>query len=278
MKNGVWSLPLPYPNPQGKFHRMKESEGLYRWFRFLRRLLIGTLVLVVGIAVFGYVFFMRGVDIPEARELADRELESGTLRFGEKVHRKAHVYMRRPADYFRGTNGVLAATDERLIFIGVAPKDNLESTDAPPAIIVEEFVNDTLLEVDPGRVFFLSAPGVEVRRDGREVTFAATGDHRAELDSLESYVNGTHTAQRELAAREARVRAKVREIVNAPLYYVVQRGDAISTIANTFGTTVENLQRWNRLDGPRIRIGDRMVVKPPGPRPQPAPAAPTPTR
>lgn len=257
---------------------MKESEGLYRSFRLLRRLAIGTLALVLGLAVFGYLFFMRGVDIPEARELAERELMSGTLRFGEKVQRKAHVYMRRPADYFRGTNGVLAATDERLIFIGVAPKDNLESADTPPAIIVQEFTNDTLLEVNPGRVFFLSASGVKVKRGSREATFAATASRRHALDSLASYVLGSHNAQRELAAREARLRAKAREIANAPLYYVVRRGDAISTIANTFGTTVEQLQAWNRLDGPRIRIGDRLVVKPPGPRPQPSGAAPTPRR
>jgi LysM repeat protein len=257
---------------------MRESEGLYRSFRLVRRLAIGSLVLVLGIAVFGYLFFMRGVDIPEARELAERELMSGTLRFGEKVQHRAHVYMRRPADYFRGTNGVLAATDERLIFIGVAPKDNLESTEAPPAIIVEEFPNDTLLELDPGRVFLLSAPGVRVRRESREATFAATRAHRRELDSLASYVNGTHTAQQELAAREARLRAKVREISNAPLYYMVRRGDAISTIATTFGTTVEELQAWNRLEGPRIRIGDRLLVKPPGPRRQPPEAPPTATR
>ena len=255
---------------------MKESEGLYRSFRFIRRLAIGTMLLVLGIAAFGYLFFMRGVDIPAARELAERELTNGTLRFGEKVQRKAHVYMRRPADYFRGTNGVLAATDERLIFIGVAPKDNLESPDAPPAIIVEEFVNDTLLEVDPGRVFLLSAPGVKVEREGRTATFAATRVHRRELDSLESYVNGSHGAQREQAAREARLRASVREIVNAPLHYRVQSGDAISTIANTFGTTVEQLQAWNRLPNTRIRVGDRLIVKPPGPpRPPPPAAAPT---
>ncbi len=257
---------------------MKESEGLYRSFRLVRRLAVGSLVLVLGIALFGYLFFMRGVDIPEARELAERELTSGTLRFGEKVQRKAHVYMRRPADYFRGTNGVLAATDERLVFIGIAPKDNLESPDAPPAIIVEEFPNDTLLEIDPGRVYLLSAPGVRVQREGREATFAVTRAHRRELDSLASYVIGTHAAQQELAAREARLRAQVREISNAPLYHVVRRGDAISTIANTFGATVEEIQRWNRLDGPRIRIGDRLLVKPPGARRQPPEAPPTATR
>lgn len=257
---------------------MKESEGLYRSFRFIRRLAVGSIVLVLAIAAFGYLFFMRGVDIPEARELAERELTNGTLRFGEKIQRKANVYMRRPADYFRGTNGVLAATDERLIFIGVAPKDNLESRDAPPAIIVEEFLNDTLLEVDPGRVYLLSAPGVRVKREGREATFAATGAHRAALDSLEGYVNALHTAQREQAAREARLRAAVREIIAAPLHYRVRSGDAISTIANTFGTTVEQLQAWNRLPDTRIRVGDQLIVKPPGPPRASSPAAPTATR
>src|SRR5688500_6832569 len=100
---------------------MRESEGLYRSFRFVRRLAVGTLVLVLGLAVFGYLFFRRAVDSTEARERAERELASGTLRFGEKVQPHAHVYMRRPSDYFRCTNGVLAATDERVIFSGVAP-------------------------------------------------------------------------------------------------------------------------------------------------------------
>ncbi len=272
-------LAPPYcRNRQGKVQEMKESEGLYRSIRLVRSLAIGTLVLVLGITVFGFLFFMRGVDAPEARELAERELASGTLKFGEKVQRHAHVYMRRPADYFRGTNGLLAATDERLVFVGVAPQDNLESPDAPPAIIVEEFVNDTLLEIEPGRVFFLSAPGVVVRRENREATFAATRAHQSEIEALEHYVNGSHSAQREAAAHEARLRARVREIVNEPLYYVVRRGDAISTLASTFGTTVEQLQGWNRLTGPRIRIGDRLIVKPPGPRRQPPAAAPTTTR
>ena len=42
-----------------------------------------------------------------------------------------------------------------------------------------------------------------VAREGRSVTFAATGAHRRGLDSLESYVNDSHNAQRELAAAGA---------------------------------------------------------------------------
>ena len=41
---------------------MKESEGLYRSFRFLKRLLVGTLIALVGMIVLGYTILMRHVD------------------------------------------------------------------------------------------------------------------------------------------------------------------------------------------------------------------------
>jgi len=47
--------------------------------------------------------------------------------------------MRRPSDYYRGANGILYATNDRLIFIGVAPGSKIESSDAPPLILSQEF-------------------------------------------------------------------------------------------------------------------------------------------
>ena len=100
---------------------MKESEGLYRSFRFLKKALLGLAVVLVALLLFGYFFFMRHVDAPKAWRAADRELQGGMLHYAEKVERKAKVFMRRPSDYYRGANGVLYATNDRLIFIGVAP-------------------------------------------------------------------------------------------------------------------------------------------------------------
>ena len=85
---------------------MKESEGLYRSFRFLKKALLGIAVVLVSLLLFGYFFFMRHVDAPKAWTAADRELRGGMLQYGEKVERRAQVYMRRPSDYYRGANPV----------------------------------------------------------------------------------------------------------------------------------------------------------------------------
>ena len=251
---------------------MKQTEGIYRFSRLVVLLVGGAVALVVGLGVVGYVFFMRTVDLPEAQAIAERELRSGTLRFGELVERAAHVYIRRSSDYFRGANGVLAATGERLIFIGVAPRGNLDSPDAPPVILEQEFTNDTTLRLVPTRIFFGTTRGVIVEHGGREGRYAATSRHWHELEELAEYVNRQHEAQKQAAARERRLRESVARIVAEPLYYTIKRGDAISTIATWFGTTVEDIQRWNNVEGTRIRIGDRLLVKPGPAGPAPAPS------
>lgn len=241
---------------------MKQTEGLYRFSRLVVLLVAGAATLMVTLGIVGYVFFMRSVDLPEAQALAERELRFGTLRFGERVERAAHVYIRRPSDYFRGANGVLAATSERLIFIGVAPRGNLDSPDAPPVILQQEFTNDTILRLNPSRIFFGTTRGVIVHREDQEARYGATSRHWHELEELTTYVTRLHEEQREAAARERRLREAVARIVAEPLYYTVKRGDAISTIADWFGTTMEDLQRWNNLEGTRIRIGEQLLVKP----------------
>src|SRR6202521_1808168 len=176
---------------------MKESEGLYRSFRFLKKALLGLAVVLLGLLLFGYFFFMQHVDAPKAWSAADRELQGGMLHYGEKVERKAKVFMRRPSDYYRGANGILYATNDRLIFIGVAPGSRPESADAPATILSQEFPNDTLLKMKGGRLYFLTAHGVTVTHPGVPArTFAALGSQAAALDALVDYVNTTHDAQR----------------------------------------------------------------------------------
>jgi hypothetical protein len=247
---------------------VRQTEGLYRFSRLFGQLLLGAGVLVIALGLVGYLFFMRTVDLPEARAMAERELTGGTVRFGERIERAAHVFIRRPSDYFRGANGVLAATNERLIFIGIAPHGNLDNPDAPPVIVQQEFVNDTLLEIEPRRIFFGTSRGIVVRRDGRELTYGATGAHWHELEELATYVNRLHNEQRHAARRERRIREGVARVVAAPIRYTVKRGDAISSVANWFGVTVEELQRWNNRADTRIRIGEELLVKP---ATQPAP-------
>lgn len=241
---------------------MREQEGIYRFVRFLRQLVVGTLVFLVVLAAFGYFVFMRQVDVPSAWREATRELRGSVLRYGEVPVREAPVYLRRPTNYFRGANGVLAATRDRLLYVGIEPKDQLASEDAPPVILTSEFENDTFLTLTPRRVYALTAHGVVVSRLGRREEYAAVHGDEAELDSLVAFVNRTHLAQRRAAAAEHVLRARVAELLRRPLRYEVRRGDALSTIATRFGTTVEQIQRWNHLTGTRVRIRDTLLVKP----------------
>jgi hypothetical protein len=252
----------PVPTPTHRLE-MKESEGLYRSFRFLKKAVIGLGIVFVVLLLFGYFFFMRHVDAPKAWAAADRELQGGMLHYDEKVERKARVFMRRPSDYYRGANGVLYATNDRLIFIGVAPGSKFESEDAPPVIVSEEFPNDTLLDMEPARLYLLTAHGVRVAHpDAQRGEFAAIGGQEAALDSLVEYVNGIHAAQRKAAAEEKRLRQAVAALIRQPLYYTVKRGDALFSIARKFETTPEQLRAWNKLEGDLVKIGQQLLVKP----------------
>jgi hypothetical protein len=242
---------------------MKESEGLYRSFRFLKKALLGLAAVIVGVVLFGYFFFMRHVDAPKAWKAADRELQGDMLHYGEKVERGAKVFMRRPSDYYRSANGKLYATNDRLIFIGVAPGSKFEDKDAPPMIVSQEFPNDTLLSMKGTRLYFLTAHGVRVRHPNAPAAeFAASPGEETALDSLADYVNSIHEAQRTEAAREKRLRQAVDALIREPIYYTVKRGDALFSIARKFETTPEKIQEWNQLQGDRVRIGQRLLVKP----------------
>jgi LysM repeat protein len=51
-------------------------------------------------------------------------------------------------------------------------------------------------------------------------------------------------------------------LIKEPLYYTVRRGDALIIVANKFGATVEQIKQWNQLEGDRVKIGQRLLVKP----------------
>ena len=243
--------------------QMKESEGLYRSFTFIKQALLGLGALLLGLLFFGYVFFMRHVDAPRAWAAADREIHSGMLHFSERVERKAKVYERRPTDYFRGANGIMYATNERIIFIGIAPADQLESQDAPPILITEEYPNDTLLSMQHRRLFLLTAHGVVVQHRGfpRGLYGSNRGEEKS-LDGLIDYVNAQQRFQRAAAASERTLRKSVTAMIKEPRYYTVRRGDALFSIAKKFGTTPDRLRAWNKLPSDRVKIGQRLLVKP----------------
>jgi FOG: LysM repeat len=53
-------------------------------------------------------------------------------------------------------------------------------------------------------------------------------------------------------------------MIREPLYYTVKRGDALSLIATKFGATPDQVRSWNNLTSDRVKIGERLLVKPAG--------------
>jgi peptidoglycan lytic transglycosylase D len=48
--------------------------------------------------------------------------------------------------------------------------------------------------------------------------------------------------------------------VNRTFYYVVHRGDTLTSIAGRFGVTTQDLARWNKLSRETVRIGQKLRV------------------
>lgn len=241
---------------------MKQNEGLYRAGRFLKRIVIGTIALIVVVAAVGYLFLMRQVDPGAAWAYAQRELDGGALHYDEHAVRIARVYRRRPANYFRAANGLLVATPERLLFIGVEPRDKLAGADAPAAILTSEFPNDTLLSASLHRIYSLTAHGVVLRRNNRTEEYAAAPGYENQLDSLLAYVERRQSQERAAAAQDRRLRQQLADLLKQPLHYVVQKGDALSIIATRYNATPAQLREWNHLQTDRIKVGETLLVRP----------------
>jgi LysM repeat protein len=242
---------------------MRETEGLYRAARVIRRVLVGIVMLVVIVIAGGYLFLMRNVDQRDAWTDAARELHGNVLHYGEPIIRTARVYRRRPTSYYRAVNGLLVATPERLLFVGLEPQDKLAGEDAPAAIVTSEIPNDTLVRVTPQRLYALSAPGVVITRGPRREEYAAARGHDAELDSLAAYVERRHAAERRTAQEDRLLHQQVAELEKRRVRYVVQPGDALSTIATRFGVSQADISEWNRLKRDRVRLRDTLIVRNP---------------
>lgn len=243
---------------------MRENEGLYRAARLIKRAVIGTVVMVLAVVALGYFFLVRPVNRDSAYREAARELDANILHYGEPPERVARVYRRRGTNYFRAANGLLVATPERLLFVGIEPRDMLAGPDAPPTILTAEMANDTLLQLTPARVYGMTAHGVAAQRGPRVERFAAAPGYESELDSLAAYVDRRHGAERRLAAENRALHAAVARLIREPLRYEVGRGDALSTIAARFGATPAQIREWNHMTSDKVRIRDTLLVKPAG--------------
>ena len=221
------------------------------------QLLLAVVLILAGIAVHVY----RTEPRP-ARALVERELRGGLLASDEQLERIATVFQRRPSDYLRATRGIIALTDKRIIYVGIAPRDVLGPNEAAPAFESRDFAIDTGTAVVAGHAM-LGAFHAVVFRHGDDRSAFGVSD--ADWDDAKAIIAGVHARQaiqRAEAARIRRAREVADSIARAPKWHVVGRGEALSTIATLYGTTPEKLRELNQLTSDRIKIGQRLLVKP----------------
>jgi hypothetical protein len=213
---------------------------------------------VGGVAAF--VLFGSPASARTAHRIADREVAM-TLDPGERIEASAYVAQRHPLDYFRETYGTLAATDRRLIFIGVLPRDFLEPERDLPAFDVRTFPYDTTLLLRGARVFFGRTYGVVLHTDDGDEAFSVAGGQWPRTQEVIRAL-GRHT----LAVRQSveRERQAIAEAASRPpvlTYHKVKRGETLIGIANLYATTPESLLVLNSMTDSTIKAGQTLLVK-----------------
>ena len=231
-----------------------------RWRVALRVSAWSAVIALLVAIVAGLLFVHRG-DAEGSARVANGELEL-MLERGEGIDWRAPVIARHWWNYFRVTHGVVAATNRRLLYVGVPPEEILPREPEPQLLEESSFPYDRPIDLWRGRVFLGSLNGVVIRAPGQMRTFGVTPAERSRLDSVLTLMTRRQQGIRDSLEAERQKALEVADAARQPIFYVVSRGDALELIARQFNVTIEELQDWNALSSPSIRVGQRLLVKP----------------
>jgi hypothetical protein len=208
-------------------------------------------------------------DPRDSRTIAERELEVNTLQPGEHILHSVSVFKRPAIDYFRATRGLLVLTNNRLLYLGLEPRDLLAAPDLPPTFEEREFPIDTMVHVSAGRTFFGFAKAVVITTPNETFRLGVPSAAWPKADLMVVAVNARRdraivqrAEERQFLVRaEAQRRAAEADRRKAK-YYTVRRGDALGSIATIWNTTADKLRAWNKLPDNKIRVGAVLLVRP----------------
>jgi LysM repeat protein len=227
---------------------------------------LGVVVLVVLVQ---FAVHMARTDPRDSRAIAERELQLNTLQPGERVLRMVSVFKRPAINYFRATRGLLALTTQRLLYIGVEPRDLLAAPDLPPTFEERDFPIDTMVRVSSGRTFFGIAKAVVITTPSEKLKLGVPSAAWPQANLLLASINARRDRAIAMRAEQAKLLAQVeaeRRAAEAEWrkakYYTVRRGDALGSIAAIWNTTTDKLRQLNHLPDNKIRVGQSLLVRP----------------
>ena len=258
-------------------NRRRKRRGHYPiWLKYLAWCL-GLAILVTAAQI---AYHAVRSDRRDATLYATRQLKFSVMRADERPVVTVKVSQRPAIDYFRATRGILVLTSApgdslrpfggRLIYLGLQPRDPLSPPDAPPTFDQREWPVDTSVVVEPTRTFMLLSRAVKITAPREaSLTLAVSGATPASVDSLLGQLKWRYDSLRvvgRLRREERRARARAAAVAiyegRREWYHTVRRGEALASIARIFSITPDSLRALNHIEGDRIRIGQKLLVKP----------------
>jgi hypothetical protein len=200
-------------------------------------------------------------DAEGAGRLAHREVEF-LLQRGETIEERVPVVQRHWWNWFRVTHGVLAATDRRLLYVGTPPEPVLRREQEPAELEEAVWRYEQPIEVHRERMFFGTREGLVLSTDSVRERFAVAAHDVARLDTVLAVIVRRRAEMRAVYDAERRALEVAAEAARRPITHLTREGESLERIATRYGTSVDSLRAWNRLGNDRIRVGQRLLVKP----------------
>src|SRR5687768_4282059 len=138
---------------------------------------------LIGVILIGVLIDLPFRDPDNAARIASQHLRL-MLDPGEVVQSEVTAIQRHWWDRFAETRGVFAATDRRLVFIGVAPRDFLDHEPGPPVLDVHAFSADTVVTIRQGRVHFGLSSGFTLSTLRDSESFALPSGEESRMQAV----------------------------------------------------------------------------------------------
>lgn len=126
---------------------------------------------------------------------------------------------------------------------------------------IETFVNTALVSEDDLIYVRYDDEHGKVDMAALDSAFAVTDEQRAEaIARAEAEEAERVRLEQERLKAEAEERARAEAEANRMRWHVVKSGDTLSGLARKYHCRVSDLQKWNKLRGDMIRIGQKLRV------------------